>query len=192
MVFGGLLLAGVVFGFVLGTFVEYWFHRAMHSGLILSEVHNGHHRGAMHGRHGQGILKQFRDATFLPLAVAAIGLPIDYFYISGGALAAGTVLGTLAHALFVAWVHQAQHEDPRLVPWLSKMPVHFIHHKLDQTEHNFGFSVDWWDRLFGTFKPYPEWREHFDFSAPRRPWWKLEWRDPRNEEQDRQTSPKVG
>ena len=95
----------------------------------------------MHGRHGEGTLKQFRDATFLPLAVAAIGLPIDYFYISGGALAAGTVLGTLAHALFVAWVHQAQART-QLIPWLSKMPVHFIHHKLDQTEHNFGFSVD--------------------------------------------------
>jgi sterol desaturase/sphingolipid hydroxylase (fatty acid hydroxylase superfamily) len=36
--------------------------------------------------------------------------------------------------------------------------LHRIHHSRDklETDSNFGFSVPWWDRLFGTFRPEPE------------------------------------
>ena len=62
----------------------------------------------------------------------------------------------ITHAIFAAWCHQAQHEDPRLVRWLSRTPIHFVHHTLNQTRHNFGISVDWWDHVFGTYEPEPE------------------------------------
>jgi sterol desaturase/sphingolipid hydroxylase (fatty acid hydroxylase superfamily) len=45
--------------------------------------------------------------------------------------------------------------------WLVVTPsLHRVHHSVerDETDSNFGFSVVWWDRLFGTFR-----------AAPRRP-----------------------
>jgi len=37
-----------------------------------------------------------------------------------------------------------------------KMPVHYVHHKYGMWHHNFGLAVDWWDHVFGTYKPV-EW-----------------------------------
>jgi sterol desaturase/sphingolipid hydroxylase (fatty acid hydroxylase superfamily) len=35
--------------------------------------------------------------------------------------------------------------------------LHRVHHSVtrDETDSNFGFSVVWWDRLFGTFRAAP-------------------------------------
>jgi sterol desaturase/sphingolipid hydroxylase (fatty acid hydroxylase superfamily) len=43
---------------------------------------------------------------------------------------------------------------PELVFWM-KLPVHHLHHEYEMSRHNFGLSVDWWDRVFGTYKPMP-------------------------------------
>jgi len=44
--------------------------------------------------------------------------------------------------------------------WVVTPSLHRVHHSVvrDETDSNFGFSVVWWDRLFGTFR-----------AAPRRP-----------------------
>ncbi|MFP4600509.1 MAG: sterol desaturase family protein [Persicimonas sp.] len=36
--------------------------------------------------------------------------------------------------------------------------MHRVHHSVEphETNTNFGFSLPWWDRLFGTYKPQPE------------------------------------
>ncbi len=42
-----------------------------------------------------------------------------------------------------------------LARWLLVTPaMHRIHHSTDRTDHdsNFGFSLPWWDRLFGTYR----------------------------------------
>ncbi len=44
--------------------------------------------------------------------------------------------------------------------WVVTPSLHRVHHSVvpDETDSNFGFSVVWWDRLFGTYR-----------DAPRRP-----------------------
>jgi len=64
-------------------------------------------------------------------------------------------LGMLFYAAFAAYAHQLQHENPTACFWM-KMPVHYVHHEYKQWHHNFGLGVDWWDRIFGTYKPV-EW-----------------------------------
>lgn len=175
MLQAGLVISGLVVGFVLGTFGEYWIHRGMHHRLVLTKRHGDHHREGL----GQGVLKEFRDYSAGSVIAALLFLPIDYYYVTGGFLTAGAVAGAVIHAIFAAWCHQAQHEDPRLLPWQSRTPVHFVHHKLGQARHNYGISVDWWDRLFGTYKPEPNWRSLMTPNAPSRPWWRLDWADHR-------------
>jgi sterol desaturase/sphingolipid hydroxylase (fatty acid hydroxylase superfamily) len=36
--------------------------------------------------------------------------------------------------------------------------MHRVHHSVEpkETNRNFGFSLPWWDRLFGTYKPQPQ------------------------------------
>lgn len=165
------VVIGLPLGFLVGTFGEYWIHRAMHRGLFLTKRHWEHHRQDQ----GQGALKEFRDYAFGTVGLAVLSFPVDYYFVSGGVLAVGILCGTLAHAMFAAWCHQAQHQDPRLVLWLSSTPVHFVHHKRGQSRHNFGISVDWWDRVFRTYKSEPDWVTILDPSAPLGKWWQVDW-----------------
>jgi sterol desaturase/sphingolipid hydroxylase (fatty acid hydroxylase superfamily) len=46
----------------------------------------------------------------------------------------------------------------RILRWLVVTPdMHRVHHSLmpHETNSNFGFSLPWWDRLFGTYRPQP-------------------------------------
>jgi sterol desaturase/sphingolipid hydroxylase (fatty acid hydroxylase superfamily) len=164
---------GVVGGFVIGTFGEYWIHRGMHRGVILAELHAGHHRDGT----AQGVFGEARGYSLGARYGALIFLPIDYFFLTGGAFGGGVICGAALHALFAGWSHQAQHEDPRLVWWMSKTPVHFVHHELGQVQANFGISVDWWDRVFGTYKPELDWRALLDPNLPKKAWWQVSWYD---------------
>ena len=67
----------------------------------------------------------------------------------------GWAIGAVVYAAFSAYAHQLQHENPRKCFWM-KMPVHYVHHKYGMWHHNFGLGVDWWDHVFGTYKPV-EW-----------------------------------
>jgi sterol desaturase/sphingolipid hydroxylase (fatty acid hydroxylase superfamily) len=47
----------------------------------------------------------------------------------------------------------------RLLRWLVVTPdMHRVHHSIlsRETNSNFGFSLPWWDRLFGTYRAQPE------------------------------------
>jgi sterol desaturase/sphingolipid hydroxylase (fatty acid hydroxylase superfamily) len=119
----GIALIGVPLGFTMGTLGEYWVHRGMHKGGVLARGHDQHHREGW----GQGAFKEFRDYTLGTVIGLLIGLPVDVFFLTGGRLAAWGALGGGLHAFFAAWCHQAQHEDPRLLPWMAATPVHFVH-----------------------------------------------------------------
>ena len=46
----------------------------------------------------------------------------------------------------------------RVLRWLVVTPdMHRVHHSVndDETNSNFGFSLPWWDRLFGTYRDQP-------------------------------------
>ncbi len=59
--------------------------------------------------------------------------------------------------------------------WIVTPSLHRVHHSVerDETDSNFGFSVVWWDRLFGTYRAAPRRSETTmpiglpEFRAPR-------------------------
>lgn len=126
---------------VFGSLVEYLVHRLMHDGKVLATRHARHHRNAA----GQGWLGEFRDYLVPGLAIIWVG------FLHSTAAGVGFALGCFAFAAFAAYAHQVQHENAELVFWLPR-PVHHLHHRDNMWRHNFGISLDVWDRLLGTYK----------------------------------------
>lgn len=154
-----------LFAFILASFVEYWMHRFMHrfGESKLGARHLDHHRR----NEGQGVLWEFFD--YIKGSAIVMVLPL-FFSLT---LGLGWAAGALAYAAFSAYAHQLQHENPRLCFWMP-MPVHYVHHKYGQWEHNFGLAVDWWDRVFGTYKPV-DWIDEQELARPELGPWQLRW-----------------
>ncbi len=124
-----------------GTFVEYTMHRLMHAGIVHGDQHAKHHQDGS----GKGWFEEFRN-YFLP------SLTILWFgFLYSPAAGIGFALGGTLASAFGAYAHQLQHERPELVFWLPR-PVHHLHHTHQMWKHNFGISVDFWDRIFGTYR----------------------------------------
>jgi sterol desaturase/sphingolipid hydroxylase (fatty acid hydroxylase superfamily) len=149
--------------FILASLVEYWLHRLMHVSPRIGERHRDHHRR----NEGQGVLWEFRDYVRGSLLVMCL----MFFYSWEAGI--GWFLGGLFYAAFSAYAHQLQHENPTKCFWM-KMPVHYVHHKYGMWHHNFGLGVDWWDRVFGTYKPV-EWLGEEELSQSRG-YLQLRWR----------------
>ena len=132
-----------ILAFIHGSFAEYWAHRWMHMFPRLGRdlvPHYRHHKE----NYGQGVLLEFKDYVLLvPLSLLALLISVP--------VGISVILGSIVYAAFSAYAHQLQHENPVKCFWL-KMPVHYVHHKYNQWDCNFGLAVDWWDRLFGTYK----------------------------------------
>ena len=139
-----IVFATAVLTALFGTFVEYWGHRLMHQGRFLRRHHAKHHQ---HGS-GQGWLREFRDygGPVVPLVAVALWLHVP--------VGIGVAVGGLGFAAVAAWAHQLQHEHPRAVRWMPQ-PQHAVHHHHREWHHNFGITVDWWDRVFGTYRAHP-------------------------------------
>lgn len=134
-------IACFVLAFIVSSFLEYWIHRLMHVwprfGRLTS--HYKHHYDESFG-----LLEDFKSYS----VVAVIFCPVFLISWSAGI---GAILGGLFFAAFAAYTHQLQHLNPTQCIWM-KVPVHYLHHKYSW-HYNFGLSVDWWDRVFGTYKP---------------------------------------
>ncbi len=137
-------VAYFIFAFIFGSFLEYWVHRFMHiypkfgNGIT---AHYGHHRSNT----SKGFWGDWLDFSLVSLLVLPAFIISLYF---------GTimVLGTVAFAAFASYAHQIQHNHPHRCFWME-MPIHYVHHKNNQWDSNFGLAIDWWDRVFGTYKP---------------------------------------
>ena len=136
---------GFLIAFVIGTLVEYTVHRLMHRGHVLGKRHAEHHRDGW----GQGWFGEFCD-YFLPT------LPVIWLgFLYAVPFGIGWAGGGFVYAVLAAYAHQLQHDLPDLVFWMPR-PVHHLHHKHHMWKHNFGILVDWWDRVFGTYR-HVEW-----------------------------------
>jgi sterol desaturase/sphingolipid hydroxylase (fatty acid hydroxylase superfamily) len=160
LVTGGLyFLAALVFS----SFVEYWAHRVMHHWRAVGKTHRDHHARNV----GQGVLREYWDyikpGCLLMWPGFLVSLPAGI----------GWLAGMQAYAVFIAFAHQLQHENPLKCFWMP-MPTHYVHHKFNMWHHNFGMSLDLWDRVFGTYKPI-EWREGIDPSLARRSMLDIRW-----------------
>jgi sterol desaturase/sphingolipid hydroxylase (fatty acid hydroxylase superfamily) len=150
--------------FILASLVEYWIHRIMHwYPNSFGKRHLDHHRR----NEGQGVVWEFLDYI-----KGTVILLIPMFFVSLEA-GLGWTAGALGFAIFSAYAHQLSHENPTKLFWLP-MPVHYVHHKFGQWEHNFGMALDWWDRVFGTYKP-TEWLSERETSQPERGHLELRW-----------------
>jgi len=156
----------IAFGlaFVVGTFLEYSIHRLMHTGKMLGKKHAMHHQAG----HGQGWFGEFLDYFFPSIPILWIGF---LYSIPAGI---GFLVGGAAYAAAAAYAHQLQHEQPELVFWLRR-PVHYLHHEHKMWRHNFGILVDFWDRVFGTYK-LVEWApKRKPFQHPWRQFFQIKW-----------------
>ncbi|WP_088240184.1 sterol desaturase family protein [Calothrix rhizosoleniae] len=150
--------------FIASSLVEYWMHRLMHVSPRIGERHRDHHRR----NEGQGVIWEFLDYV----KPGAIGMVAMFFYAWDAGIA--WLLGSLFYAAFSAYAHQLQHENPTKCFWM-KMPVHYVHHKYGMWEHNFGLALDWWDHIFGTYKPV-EWLTEKELEQSERGYLQLKWR----------------
>lgn len=154
----------------LGSFLEYSVHRLMHGGMLLGKKHAEHHKDGW----GQGVLGEFWDYFVGSVPVMLVGFLVCWLVLDSVPAGLGFVLGGLAYALMAAYAHQVQHERPDLVFWL-KRPVHHLHHKHHMWRHNFGILVDFWDRIFGTYR-VEEWTpERRPFQHPVRMFFQIKW-----------------
>lgn len=135
-------LAAFALALFIGTFVEYGMHRLMHAGVIYGANHIQHHREGF----GQGWFGEFLGYFLPSLAIIWLG------FLVSTAAGIGFALGGFLQAAWSAYAHQLQHERPDLVFWM-KRPVHHLHHEGRMWRHNFGISFDFWDRVFGTYRP---------------------------------------
>jgi sterol desaturase/sphingolipid hydroxylase (fatty acid hydroxylase superfamily) len=159
----GLEIIFFALAFVFASLVEYWLHRLMHISPRIGERHRDHHRR----NEGQGVMWEFRDYIRGSFVVMCL-----MFFFSWEA-GIGWFLGGLIYAAFSAYAHQLQHENPTKCFWM-KMPVHYVHHKYSMWHHNFGLAVDWWDHVFGTYKPV-EWLGEEELSQQPRGYLELRW-----------------
>ena len=141
-------LAWGVGGFVFASFCEYWVHRFMHMNWMLGKVHREHHASGV----GQGVALEYVD--YLKGSAILMWEPFLYSVPAG----CGWLVGANLFALFSAFAHQLQHDNPTKCFWMP-MPIHHIHHKYKMWHYNFGMAVDWWDRVFGTYQYHDNWQE---------------------------------
>lgn len=139
-----------VVALLCGSLLEYWIHRAFHLRpshpikKIFPKLGQGHANHHIHGT-GQGFLWEFRNYV---LGTSPVLVPLFFVSIKIGVT---WLLGIVIYAAFAAFAHQLQHDLPIKCFWMS-IPVHYVHHKYNQWYHNYGIGVDWWDRLFGTYR----------------------------------------
>jgi sterol desaturase/sphingolipid hydroxylase (fatty acid hydroxylase superfamily) len=133
----------VMFTFEFG---QYWMHRAMHNWYPLWLTHAPHHH-----------------ITQLNALKGYIGNPIELFLISLGVIA---LLDVDLNALFAAITASGAiatyaHANVRANPpiwfgfFFTTIRHHSLHHtalSYEDTRCNYGNSVIFWDRVFGTFK----------------------------------------
>ena len=159
------MVAGLFFiaAFIFASFVEYWMHRLMHASPRVGRRHRDHHRR----NEGQGVVWEFLD--YVKGSAIAMAIPFIFSVEAG----LGWVAGALVYAAFSSYAHQLQHENPTRCFWM-KMPVHYVHHKYNMWEHNFGLGVDWWDHVFGTYKAV-DWLTEKEQSQAERGYLQLRW-----------------
>jgi sterol desaturase/sphingolipid hydroxylase (fatty acid hydroxylase superfamily) len=141
----GLLWCGG--GIVYSSFVEYWAHRILHQWRAIGGGHREHHARGV----GQGVVWELWD--YVRPSWPMMLPPLLISWTAG----IGWIVGCLGYALFSAYAHQLQHDNPAACFWMP-MPTHYVHHKYNMWHYNFGLALDIWDRVFRTYKPVP-WRE---------------------------------
>lgn len=162
-------LAAFVLAYLSASLIEYWAHRVMHIFPRIFKFHTNHH---INGE-GHGWWKEFRNYALFS-SPYSLSLCFGVWLIGlGWQMGISCLLGCIVYAAFAAYAHQLQHDNPIACEWMP-MPVHYVHHEYDQWQHNFGIAVDWWDKIFGTYKSV-EWLSEVDPKYPKKGYFQILW-----------------
>lgn len=131
----------------------YFQHRLFHAVPALWWLHRVHHTDVD--------LDTTTGVRFHPLEMLlSLGYKAAVVLLFGAPAAAVVALEVLLNACAL-FNHANVALPPRLEAWLSRLlvtpSVHRVHHAVPRAvhDHNFGFMLVWWDRLFGTYHPLP-------------------------------------
>ncbi|MBQ4833803.1 sterol desaturase family protein [Pseudoalteromonas sp. MMG010] len=143
-------VAVVILSLLLLDVLIYWQHRLFHRLPILWRLHKVHH-GDAHVDTSTGLrfhpIEIVISILVKLIAISALGIPAIAVLIFEIALN-GLALFNHANIRLPSVI-----EKPlRLI--LMTQILHRIHHSqvVNETNSNYGFSVIWWDRLFGSYK----------------------------------------
>lgn len=147
------LLLGVLLGLFTANFGEYWTHRLLHTFNI--HVHSNHHKENI----SHGWLREYWLYLSPALPVIAVTSSALWF-LANPSVSIGWAIGTVLHIGYSAYLHELCHTNPHLLFWMEQ-PIHYTHHKYGEGKlsNNFSFSTTMWDKLFGTYKPDPSWKQ---------------------------------
>lgn len=140
----------IVIGVLILDIVIYWQHRLFHRIPLLWRVHKMHHADS-HVDTTTGL-------RFHPIEIAISLLVKASVVIALGAPLMAIVIFEVALNGFSLFNHAnirlPQKWDSRLALFIVTQRLHRIHHsqRMDESNSNFGFSVTWWDRIFGSYK----------------------------------------
>jgi sterol desaturase/sphingolipid hydroxylase (fatty acid hydroxylase superfamily) len=148
---------GFAAGFLVWTFVYYWYHRSEHRfDFMWRGLHQLHHSPRRVDAAGFAVAHPFDVAaqTILTLVVLLGVLGLDP--------AAAALVG-----LYAAVAELVQHlniRTPRWLEWIMQRPeAHQRHHEFGQHAGNY---ADWplWDKLLGTYRAPPQVPLQYGFS----------------------------
>ena len=160
-----LTITYFILAFIVSSFLEYWIHRLMHiSPWVGNKLtpHYSHHRN----NQGVGVIWEFRNYCIVAIFLCPT-------FLISWSVGIKVIFGSLVYAAFSAYAHQLQHDNPTKCFWM-KMPVHYIHHKHNQWNHNFGLALDWWDYVFDTYK-VAEWPTEEELNQPELGRFEIKW-----------------
>lgn len=150
-----ILVQGLL-GFVLTSFIAYWWHRAMHKFDLLWRIFHQLH-------HSPRRIEALTSFYLHPFdGIAATFLNATCCYLILGLNAYGTACSLIFAALYNIYIH-ADIKTPYWLGFVIQRPeMHRLHHKYMHHAQNYGFAI--WDFLFGTFSNPKEYVSEVGFD----------------------------
>ncbi len=152
-IFQGLL------GFLLTSFIAYWWHRAMHGIDLLWRIFHQLH----HSPRRIESLTSFYMHPFDGFAATLLNAICCYLIL--GINAYGAAISLLIAAVYNIYIH-ADLKTPFWLGYIIQRPeMHRVHHKHMHHAQNYGLAI--WDLMFGTFNNPKDYIDEVGFDAKR-------------------------
>jgi sterol desaturase/sphingolipid hydroxylase (fatty acid hydroxylase superfamily) len=131
------MILDLLFGFLIGTFAEYWVHRALH--IWFPVFHAKHHDNPKDYEIGGSW------ATHLAIVFIISTLMTVFFSL-------WVAVGFCFWYIFYAGLHYYSHHIPAMKDsWIDYAQYnHIVHH--NENDFNYGVTVPIWDIIFMTYK----------------------------------------
>lgn len=142
-----------VLAIVIMDFVIYLQHVMVHAIPLLWRLHRVHHADPDYDL--------TTGSRFHTLEIfLSMGIKFCTIILLGPAVFAVVIFEVILNATAMfnhGNIHLPKNVDKLLRLFLVTPDMHRVHHSVedDETNSNFGFSLPWWDRLFGTYRDQP-------------------------------------